>query len=110
VAQEQVRLDLLQQVGLLEGLDVGDVDGVVGLGGGGQLLVLLVGEGVVVADVAEGSLAANFGVQKGDVVLEVNGEKIAATRDLDSASAQRARAWDLTISRGGEVIRSRIGG
>jgi Do/DeqQ family serine protease len=69
-----------------------------------------VGEGVVVADVAEGSLAANFGVQKGDVVVEVNGEKIATTRDLESASAQRARAWDLTISRGGEVIRSRIGG
>jgi S1-C subfamily serine protease len=69
-----------------------------------------VSEGVVVADVAEGSLAANFGVQKGDVVLEVNGEKIATTRDLESASAQRARAWDLTISRGGEAIRSRIGG
>jgi S1-C subfamily serine protease len=69
-----------------------------------------VSEGVVVTDVAEGSLAANFGVQKGDVVVEVNGEKIAATRDLESASAQRARAWDLTISRGGEVIRSRIGG
>ncbi len=69
-----------------------------------------VSEGVVVADVAEGSLAANFGVQKGDVVLEVNGAKIATTRDLDAASGQRARYWDLTISRGGEVIRSRIGG
>jgi Do/DeqQ family serine protease len=68
-----------------------------------------VSEGVVVADVAEGSLAANFGVQKGDVVLEVNGVKIAATRDLDAVSGQRARYWDLTIARGGEVIRSRIG-
>ena len=48
-----------------------------------------VGEGVVVADVAEGSLAANFGVQKGDVVLEVNGAKIATTRDLEAASGQR---------------------
>ena len=67
-------------------------------------------EGVVVADVAEGSLAANFGVQKGDVVLEVNGAKIATTRDLDAASGQRARYWDLAIARGGEVIRSRIGG
>ena len=69
-----------------------------------------VGEGVVVADVAEGSLAADCGVAKGDVVQEVNGAKIATTRDLEAASAQRARAWDLTISRGGEVIRSRIGG
>ncbi len=69
-----------------------------------------VSDGVVVADVAEGSLAANFGVQKGDVVLEVNGAKIATTRDLEAASAQRPRYWDLAIERGGEVIRSRIGG
>jgi Do/DeqQ family serine protease len=67
-------------------------------------------EGVVVADVAEGSLAADFGVEKGDVVLEVNGAKIATTHDLDAASGQRARYWDLTIARGGQVIRSRIGG
>jgi len=69
-----------------------------------------VSEGVVVADVAEGSLAANFGLQKGDVVLAVNGVKIASTRDLDAVSGRAARYWDLTIARGGEVIRSRIGG
>ncbi len=69
-----------------------------------------VSEGVVVADVAEGSLAANFGIEKGDVVLEVNGEKIAATRDLDAASALRPRYWDLAIARNGQVIRTRIGG
>jgi Do/DeqQ family serine protease len=70
-----------------------------------------VSKGVVVADVAEGSLAANLGVQKGDLVLAVNGAKIATTRDLEAASAQRARDyWDLVIERGGEVIRSRIGG
>ena len=32
------------------------------------------------------------------------------TRDLEDVSAQRARYWDLTISRGGQVIRTRIGG
>ncbi len=69
-----------------------------------------VSEGVVVADVAEGSLAANVGVQNGDVVLEVNGAKIATTHDLEAASGQRSRNWDLTISRGGQLIRSRIGG
>ena len=65
--------------------------------------------GVVVADVADGSLAAGFGVAKGDLVLEVNGEKIATTHDLDVASAQHVRVWDLTIERAGQVIRSRIG-
>jgi Do/DeqQ family serine protease len=67
-------------------------------------------EGVVVADVAADSLAGTLGVQKGDVVVEVNGAPIKTTRDLDQASAQHVRNWDLTISRGGQLIRSRIGG
>jgi len=67
-------------------------------------------EGVIVAEVADGSTAAQVGVQKGDIVLAVNGEKIATTRDLEKASAARVRAWDLTIARGAEVINSRIGG
>jgi S1-C subfamily serine protease len=67
-------------------------------------------EGVVVASVGEDSTAAEVGVQKGDVVLKVNGETIATTHDLEHACAKSARAWDLTIQRGGEVIRSRLGG
>jgi Do/DeqQ family serine protease len=69
-----------------------------------------VDEGVVVAEIAADSLAANLGVQKGDVVREVNGAKIASTRDLEAAASQRPRLWDLTIERGGQVIRTRIGG
>jgi len=68
------------------------------------------GEGVVVAAVGEGSTAAQVGVQKGDVVVAVNGQKIATTRDLERACAGRAQWWDLTIQRGGETIRTRLGG
>jgi S1-C subfamily serine protease len=67
-------------------------------------------EGVVVADVAADSLAAGFGMRKGDIVVEVNDEPIKTTRDLERVSARRPALWDLTISRDGEVIRSRIGG
>jgi S1-C subfamily serine protease len=67
-------------------------------------------EGVVVADVPEGSTAASVGVQKGDLVLVVNGQKIATTRDLEKASAARPDYWKLTIGRGGEVIQTVIGG
>ena len=69
-----------------------------------------VDEGVVVAEIAPDSLAANLGIQKGDVVREVNGAKIASTRDLEAAASQRPRLWDLTIERGGQMIRTRIGG
>jgi Do/DeqQ family serine protease len=65
--------------------------------------------GVVVAAVAEGSTAAEVGVQKGDVVVAVNGRRIGTTRDLERACAQRAQWWDLTIERGGETIRTRLG-
>jgi Do/DeqQ family serine protease len=66
--------------------------------------------GVVVASVGENSTAAQVGVQKGDVVVAVNGTTIATTRDLERACAERARWWDLTIRRGGETIRTRLGG
>ena len=67
-------------------------------------------EGVVVADVADGSLAAEVGLRKGDVLLDVNGKKIATTRDVERVAAERPRYWDLTILRDGQVIRSQIGG
>ena len=42
-------------------------------------------KGVVVADVAADSPAAGFGVQKGDVIVTVNGNDIATTSDLEAA-------------------------
>jgi len=67
-------------------------------------------EGVAVIDTEEGSAAAMVGFQKGDVVVSLNGEKIATTRDLERAAAQRPYVWKLTINRGGQVITSVIGG
>jgi len=61
-------------------------------------------EGVIVV---KGSLAVNHGVENGDVFLEVTGAKIATTRDLETASEQRARHWDLTIARGGRAAAPR---
>jgi S1-C subfamily serine protease len=66
-------------------------------------------EGVVVAAVADGSTAAEVGVQKGDIVVSVNGKRIATTRELEKACAERARWWDLTIQRGGQTIRTELG-
>ncbi len=66
--------------------------------------------GVVVASVGDDSTAAEVGVQKGDIVVAVNGQQIGTTRDLEKACAERARLWDLTIQRGGETIRTRLGG
>ena len=66
--------------------------------------------GVVVSDVEDGSVAAELGVQKGDIVLAVNGDKIATTADLGAATAGRRSYWKLTINRGGQVFTSVFGG
>jgi S1-C subfamily serine protease len=67
-------------------------------------------EGVAVIETEEGSAAAMVGFQKGDIVIALNGEKIATTRDLARVAAQRPYVWKLTINRGGQVITSVIGG
>src|SRR5712672_1896456 len=50
-------------------------------------------EGVVVVEVADGTLAQQFGFQRGDVLLGVNGAKIAKTADLQKAAQAGARVW-----------------
>ena len=69
-----------------------------------------VNKGVVVADVAAASNAANVGLQKGDVVLAVNNVRIADTSQLRRAAAAREDYWKLSIARGGQILTSIVGG
>ena len=61
-------------------------------------------EGVVILDVDQGSYASNLGFQRGDVILEVNGEKVAKTGDLARISDQQSRTWRIQLLRGGQKI------
>ena len=67
-------------------------------------------DGVVVAEVPEESIAANVGIQKGDVIMVINDAKITRTADVQKATAARASYWKLTINRGGQVFTTVIGG
>ncbi|MBR0798549.1 DegQ family serine endoprotease [Bradyrhizobium jicamae] len=67
-------------------------------------------EGVVVTDLADDGTAANVGFQKGDIILAVNNEKIARTRDLEQASKAGTRVWRITLVRGGQQINVTLGG
>ena len=60
--------------------------------------------GVVVVDVADGSPAQSYGFRPGDLILSVNNEDIAKTRDLDRLSRAGSRVWRVTIQRGGQRI------
>ena len=61
-------------------------------------------QGVVIVDIADGGMAQQFGFQRGDVLLAVNGNKIAKTRDLEKVAKAGARLWRITIQRGGQQI------
>ncbi|HEY6024168.1 MAG TPA: DegQ family serine endoprotease [Pseudolabrys sp.] len=67
-------------------------------------------EGVVIVDVDAGSYARNLGFQRGDVIEEVNGERITKTRDLERLSGVPNRSWRIIILRGGQKISAVFGG
>ena len=67
-------------------------------------------EGVVVLEVADGSLAKNIGFQRGDVIASVNNEKIARTGDLDRIAKDTTRRWSITVVRGGQTLSMTLGG
>jgi len=66
--------------------------------------------GVVATDVEDGSVAQEVGVQKGDVIISINGTKITNTTDMTNATATKHAYWKLTVNRGGQVVNTVIGG
>ena len=61
-------------------------------------------EGVAITDIADGSTAQGIGFHKGDIVVSVNGQKIAKSGDLEKATGTGSHAWRVTIVRGGQQI------
>jgi S1-C subfamily serine protease len=67
-------------------------------------------EGVVIAEIDDGSSAASVNFQKGDIIVSVNDTKIATTRDLARVAGAKSYYWKMTIARGNEVFTTVIGG
>ena len=67
-------------------------------------------DGVVITEIAGGSTAQTLGFQRGDLVVAVNNQKIAKTRDLERAAGQPNRVWRITIMRGGQQMSVVLGG
>lgn len=57
------------------------------------------GSGLVVRKVKDATLAAEFGLKKNDILLEIDGAKIASAKDVKSALKKESK---LTILRGGK--------
>jgi S1-C subfamily serine protease len=59
---------------------------------------------VVITAIANGSTAQAIGFQPGDIIVDVNNEKITKTSDLERISNSRNRSWRVTFRRGGQQI------
>lgn len=69
-----------------------------------ELQVDLPDEGAAVTEVDENSTASRAGFKKGDVVVELNGNKIVSTKDLEKQIQADLKVWMISINRGGEVM------
>jgi Do/DeqQ family serine protease len=60
--------------------------------------------GVLVLDIANGSVADRVGVEKGDRVLMLNDRKVDSVKTLAEINEQKEQLWKVTIQRGGKVV------
>lgn len=67
-------------------------------------------EGVAIVELPDNAVAGRVGFQRGDVIVAVNGQRIANTRSLDELTRQQSRVWRITVQRGGQQINVVLGG
>jgi S1-C subfamily serine protease len=63
----------------------------------------MMARGVVVTGVAGNSQAARFGFREGDIVRQINGERIASVAQLRRALTG-SDEWQMAIQRGDQVL------
>ena len=66
--------------------------------------------GVIIAEIKEGSIAGNIGLQTGDLVLAINGAKITTVTEALAALGAATNGWRLKIQRDGNEITMMFGG
>ena len=66
-------------------------------------------KGVAVAEIRDG-YAAQVGFRKGDILVEINGEKVRDVRALDRILSRQAGSWQFSVNRAGQVPAHAAGG
>ncbi len=60
--------------------------------------------GVAVLRVRQGSPAARYGFEPGDMIREINGRKIQNVQQLAASLSGRAAAWKIVVQRGNRML------
>ncbi len=75
-----------------------------------ELTIEVGSEGVAVMEVDPDSPSGQVGFQKGDILLAINRDKIAVSRDVERLTRDRARGWEITVNRKGQVFTTVVRG
>ncbi len=67
-------------------------------------------KGVAIADVAQGSPAARAGLRPADIIVEINGQKVANTAEMEQVTSAPMRGWRIAVDRGGRIITALLPG
>jgi Do/DeqQ family serine protease len=67
-------------------------------------------EGVAVLEITQGSPAHRLGFQRGDIVVSINEQNVATSKELERATGNVQRTWQITIIRGGRQVSATFGG
>ena len=66
-------------------------------------------KGVVVVHVNPGSIAAHLAFRAGDIIVKIDGRRMASVSDLKAALLRRSGQWRITVNRGGQLVSLIIG-
>ncbi len=64
----------------------------------------MMAKGVVVIAVSGNSQAARFGFKQGDLIRQINGDRIASVAELKRALTDNADNWRMAIQRGDQTM------
>jgi len=67
-------------------------------------------KGVIVTDVVSGSPADEMGLQKGDVIVAIDGQRINDVGTFKSLVSTRTDGWQIVLNRNGQTIQSYVSG
>lgn len=67
-------------------------------------------KGVVIVNVEPGSAANRIQFQRGDIIVDVGGQKIGRVADLVKATSAPRSQWTFTVKRGERVFTATVGG
>ena len=67
-------------------------------------------EGVILMKVPRGTIARRYRFRRGDILLEINGEKVTRAADVEALLIRSSDRWTVVFRRQGRVLRVELSG